>query len=76
MNFSELIEKYDFDTGDIILYERINQYNSLSNYLFNIVDWGIRYFTKVNILVAMIVKNPPWNKDLKGYYIIESNPKQ
>ena len=74
MDFSKLIEKYDFETGDIILYERINQYNSLSDYLFNFVDWGIRYFTKSKYShVAMIIKNPPWNKELKGYFIIESN---
>ena len=74
MDFDSLIKKYKFDTGDIILYERKNSYKSWSDYLFNFIDGGIKYFTGSKYThAAMIVKNPPWNFDLQGLYILESN---
>jgi len=74
MNFKNLIDKYNFETGDILLFERINSYNTISDYLFNFVDNTIKYFTNSKYThVSMIVKNPPWNDKLKGYYVMESN---
>jgi len=74
MDYESLIKKYDFDTGDILLYQHINTYGSLSDYIFNFVDGAIKYFTNSKYThSSMIVKNPPWNTDLKGLYVIESN---
>ena len=66
----DIINKYNFQTGDILLFEHINQYNSVSDYIFNFIDNTIKKFTnsKYNH-VGMIIKNPPWNHNLKGYYI-------
>jgi len=69
-----LIEKYNFNTGDILLYEHINTYTGIKDYFFNFIDTIIRCATKSKYShVSMIIKNPPWNDELKGLYIIESS---
>tara|TARA_Y100000590_G_C15612038_1_gene974211 strand:+ start:235 stop:891 length:657 start_codon:yes stop_codon:yes gene_type:complete len=74
MDFDNLVKKYNFNTGDILLYQHVNTYEGFSSYLFNLIDSGIKYFTKSKYThVAMIIKNPPWNDELKGLYILESN---
>ncbi len=74
MNLEQLLKQYDFQTGDILLFEHINQTNSISDRIFNIIDNGIKWFTnsKYNH-VGIIIHNPPWNKKLQGYYFLESN---
>ena len=75
-NIDELIEKYNFQSGDILLFEHIDtkQNNSVSDYIFNFIDNTIKYFTKSKYNhVGMIIKDPSWNKNLKGYYLLESN---
>lgn len=70
----KLIEKYNFQTGDILLFSHIKQYNGFKDYLFNFIDSMIQYFTKSKYNhVGIIVKDPCWNKKLKGYYLLESN---
>ena len=71
---NKIIDKYNFETGDILLFEHLNQYNSFSDYIYNFIDNTIKKLTnsKYNH-VGIIVKNPPWNKKLKGYYFLESN---
>lgn len=74
MNLKNIIEKYNFETGDILLFEHINQSKSISDYLFNFIDNTIKWVSnsKYNH-VGMIIHNPPWNTKLKGYYLLESN---
>ena len=74
MNFKELVKKYKFETGDILLFEHINQNKTISDYLFNFIDNTIKWVSnsKYNH-VGMIIHNPPWNVNLKGYYLLESN---
>ena len=74
MNYEDLIKTYDFDTGDILLYEHVNTYDKFGDYVFNFIDGAIKYFTNSKYThCSMIIKNPPWNKELKGLYIIESS---
>ena len=62
------------DTGDILLYERVYSWKSPKDWILNIMDFVIGKFTKSKYIhTAMIVKNPSWNSNLKGIYIIESN---
>ena len=61
----------ELKTGDILLFNPSKN----SNFLFNILDWGIRYFTSSEFThVAMVLKDPQFiNKNLKGTYIWESS---
>lgn len=61
----------ELKTGDILLFNP----GKNSNFLFNILDWGIRYFTSSEFThVAMVLKDPQFiNKNLKGTYIWESS---
>ena len=64
MNFQKLIEAHHFETGDIILFSYSGK---------NCLDSLIKYFTKSNLThTAMVIHNPPWRKDLKGYYLLQS----
>lgn len=74
MGYQEFIEKYNFQTGDILLYQHKYRWFSAWDYLFNIIDYVIQKGTCSKYThIAIIVKDPSWNKDLKGYFIIESN---
>ena len=74
MGYQEFLEKYNFQTGDIILYQHKYRWISAWDYLFNVIDYVIQVGTCSKYThVAVVVKDPVWNKDLKGYYIIESN---
>ena len=74
MNLQNILTKYNFKTGDILLFEHINQSKTISDYLFNFIDNTIKWVSnsKYNH-VGMIIHNPPWNTKLKGYYLLESN---
>tara|TARA_B100001094_G_scaffold330662_1_gene396462 strand:- start:252 stop:899 length:648 start_codon:yes stop_codon:yes gene_type:complete len=68
------MDKYDFESGDIILFEHLNEKRSWKDYLFNFIDGIIRTATKSKYNhVGMIIKNPPWNKELTGLFFLESN---
>ena len=46
----------------------------MKDLLFNIMDSTIGYFTKSKYThSAIIIKDPCWRSDLKGYYLLESN---
>jgi len=65
MSLNKILEKHHFETGDILLFS----YNGN-----NLLDYLIKYFTQSKYThVGMIIINPPWRKDLKGYYILQSN---
>ena len=62
--YLELVEKNRFKTGDILLF------SNNSNSLFTNC---IKCCTKSKYThAAMIIKNPSWNKNLKGYYVLQS----
>ena len=62
---NKIIEKHHFQTGDILLF------CSNSN---GCVDKLIKFFTNSKFTHAgMIIHNPPWRKDLQGYFLLESN---
>lgn len=72
----ELIEKYNFQTGDILLFEHIQPKKKMffMDYIFNFIDNVIKYCTESKYNhVGMIIKDPKWNANLKGYYLLESN---
>ena len=74
MGYQEFLEKYDFHTGDILLYQHKYQWRKITDYIFNVIDYIIQKGTCSKYThIALVVKDPSWNKDLKGYYIIESN---
>ena len=65
MNFQKLLEAHHFQTGDIILFSYSGN---------NILDNLIKYFTGSELThAAMIIHDPPWREDLKGYYLLQSN---
>ena len=65
MNFKKLTEMHHFETGDIILFSYSGN---------NCIDSLIKYFTNSKLThAAMVIHNPPWRKDLKGYYLLQSN---
>lgn len=65
MNFQKLVEAHHFQTGDIILFSYSGK-KCLDNF--------IKYFTKSELThTAMVIHNPPWREDLKGYYLLQSN---
>ena len=62
------------NTGDILLYERVYSWKTPKDWILNIMDYVIGKFTKSKYIhTAMIVRNPSWNENLRGVYIIESN---
>lgn len=65
MSLNKLLEKHHFETGDILLFSYGGK---------NCLDGLIKYFTDSSFThVGMIIHNPPWRKDLKGYYLLQSN---
>ena len=63
-----------FNTGDILLFHWRPRCNSLLDCCLTCYGSLIKCFTKSKYThSAMIVKNPPWRKDLKGLYILESS---
>ena len=68
-------ETSEFETGDIILFEHISQEKKTwKQKIYNFIDNVIKGVTKSKYNhVGIIVKNPPWNKELKGLFFLESN---
>ena len=63
-----------FNTGDILLFHWRPRCNSLLDCCLTCYGKLISCFTKSKYThSAMIVKNPPWRKDLKGLFILESS---
>jgi len=72
--FEKLIETYDFQSCDILLFEHTYDWNKVSDFLFNTMDKVISFVTRSKYThSAIIIKDPEWRPDLKGYFILESN---
>ena len=71
--FEDLCKLHDFQTGDLLLFQHTYDWTNLKDLLFNTMDSVISFFTKVNTHSGIIIKNPEWRTDLKGYYFLESN---
>ena len=65
MSLNKILEKHHFETGDILLFSYAGS---------SCIDKLIKTFTQSSFThVGMIIHNPPWRKDLKGYYLLQSN---
>lgn len=65
MSLNKILEKHHFETGDFLLFSYGGK---------NCLDDLIKYFTDSSFThVGMIIHNPPWRQDLKGYYLLQSN---
>lgn len=72
--YKNLINKYDFETGDLLLFSHNDNCSNLCNSLFTFFTDCIKCCTKSPWShSAIIVKNPSWRKDLKGYYVLQSS---
>ena len=72
--FEDLCKLHDFQTGDLLLFEHSYDWKNLKDLLFNIMDSVIGFFTKSKYTHSgIIIKDPAWRQDLKGYYFLESN---
>ena len=63
-DYLKLVEKNKFKTGDILLFSN----NSKSLFINCIKFCTHSKYTHA----AMIIKNPKWNKNLRGYYVLQS----
>jgi len=67
--------KSQFNTGDILLYHHKNDYSTLYNSLFSLVDDAIMWWTSSKFChVSIIIKDPDFTSPpLTGLYILESD---
>ena len=72
---NDLSIKNQFNTGDILLYHHKNDYSTLYNSLFSLLDDTITWWTSSKFShVSMIIKDPAFTSPpLRGLYILESN---
>ena len=72
--FENLCKLHDFQTGDLLLFEHSYDWKNLKDLLFNVMDSVIGFFTKSKYTHSgIIIKDPIWRPDLKGYFFLESN---
>lgn len=72
--FDKLVEKHDFQSGDILLFQHHYEVKKWSDLLFDTMDAVIGFLTWSKYThSAVIIKDPSWRPDLKGYYMLESN---
>ena len=72
--FEQLVEKYDFQSGDILLFQHHYEVKHWSDLLFDTMDAVIGFLTWSKYThSAIIIKDPSWRPDLKGYFMLESN---
>ena len=72
--FVDLCERYNFQTGDLLLFQHTYDWGNLKDLLFNTMDSIITFFTKSKYTHSgIIIKDPQWRTDLKGYFFLESN---
>ena len=69
------IIKSQFNTGDILLYHHKNDYSTLYNSFFSLLDDAIMWWTSSKFChVSIIIKNPDFTTPpLTGLYILESS---
>jgi len=72
--FEKLVEKHDFQSGDILLFQHHYSVHNWKDIIFNTMDAVIGFLTRSKYThSAIIIKNPSWRPDLKGYFMLESN---
>ena len=72
--FETACERYDFQTGDLLLFQHTYDWKNSKDLLFNTMDSIISFFTRSKYTHSgIIIKDPSWRPDLKGYYFLESN---
>jgi hypothetical protein len=72
--YENFIKNYDFQSGDILLFQHHYEFKKLSDLLFNAMDFLVSAVTGSKYShSAIIIKDPSWRPDLKGLFIIESN---
>ena len=72
--FENLCKLYDFQTGDLLLFQHTYDWKNLKDLLFNTMDSIISFFTRSRYTHSgIIIKDPVWRTDLKGYFFLESN---
>jgi len=71
---NKISNKYNFQTGDIILFHHTNNFTSLSNGFMSIFGNLIEYITGSKYShVGIIIRDPKFlNQQKKGLYILES----
>lgn len=63
------METYNFETGDLLLFDRKSEFS-----FFGFFDWLIKYFTKSDYShIGMIVKNPSFANLPNGLYLWHSS---
>ena len=68
------IKKEEFQTGDILLFHWKPLCKTPYDCCMTCFSNVIQCFTKSKYThSAMVVRDPPWRKDLKGLYILESS---
>lgn len=66
--------KDNLKTGDLLLFHQNNDCSSCYKCCLSFYSCLISCFTKSKYThCAMVIRNPPWRKDLKGLYILESS---
>ena len=72
--YKKLENDNKFETGDLLLYHHRNTCSSLFECFMTVFTNCIMCCTNSKYShTAVIIKDPPWREDLKGYYIIESS---
>ena len=62
------------ETGDILLFEHTPSYSSVFDILYSAFDWVIgRVSNSKYSHSAIVVKDPPFARHLKGLYVLESS---
>jgi len=74
MSYNKLAEEYNFNTGDILLFSHKDNCSSCCNCLMSCFTNCIKCCTGSQFThAAIIVKDPYWRPDLKGYYVLQSS---
>lgn len=74
LNYHELIKNDELKTGDLLLFSYNGNCASCCNCLFTFFTGCIKCCTKSKYShSAMVIKDPSWDTDLKGYYVLQSS---
>lgn len=72
--FDKLVEEHDFQSGDILLFDHHYEVKKWTDIIFDTMDAVIGFLTRSKYThSAIIIKDPSWRPDLKGYFMLESN---
>ena len=74
LSYHNLIENEDLKTGDLLLFSYNGNCANCCNCLFTFFTGCIKCCTKSKYShSAMVIKDPSWDTDLKGYYVLQSS---